>query len=88
VRTSAQVLHIGIQWYFELLALISMSIALFNLLPLLPLDGGNIFFSIVEGARRRAVPRAVYQRFSSLGIALILVVTVIAFSNDIGGPLR
>jgi len=84
VRTSAQYLQVGFQWYLMLLGLISMSVALFNLLPLLPLDGGNILFSIVEGLRRRPVPQAVYQRFSAIGMALILLVTVIAFSNDIG----
>jgi regulator of sigma E protease len=84
VRTSSQVLKVGIHWYLELLGLISMSLALFNLLPLLPLDGGNILFSIVEGIRGRAVPQSVYQRFSTFGIALILLVTVIGLSNDIG----
>jgi regulator of sigma E protease len=88
VRTSAQVLRVGIQWYLQLLGLISMSIALFNFLPFLPLDGGNILFALIEGVRRRAVPQAVYQRFSSLGVALILIITVIAFSNDIGAPPR
>jgi regulator of sigma E protease len=88
VRTSAQVLRIGFQWYLELLGLISMSVALFNFLPLLPLDGGNILFSLIEGLRGRAVPEAVYQRFSAFGMGLILLVTVIAFSNDIGHPLR
>ena len=86
VRTSAQFLRVGLQWYLQLLGLISMSIALFNFLPLLPLDGGNILFSLVEGVRGRAVPRAVYQRFSSFGLALLLLITVIAFSNDIGAP--
>jgi len=84
VRASAQYLQVGFQWYLMLLGLISMSVALFNLLPLLPLDGGNILFSIVEGLRRRPVQQAVYQRFSAIGMALILLVTVIAFSNDIG----
>ena len=84
VRTSAQFLDVGLQWYLELLGLISMSLALFNLLPLLPLDGGNIVISLIEGLRRRPVPQAVYQRFSMVGMALILLVTVIAFSNDIG----
>jgi len=88
VRTSAQVLRVGFQWYLVLLGLISMSIALFNLLPLLPLDGGNILFSIIEGVRGRAVPRAVYERFSRFGLALILVITVIALSNDIGSTPR
>jgi len=84
VRTSEQALTVGVQWYLELLAVISMSIALFNLLPLLPLDGGHILVSLIEGARGRAVPRRVYERFSQLGLALLLLVTVIAFMNDIG----
>jgi len=88
VRTSAQFLRVGLQWYLQLLGLISMSIALFNFLPFLPLDGGNILFALVEGVRRRAVPQVVYQRFSAVGVALILLITVIAFSNDIGGTPR
>jgi regulator of sigma E protease len=88
VRTSAQVLRIGVPWYLELLGLISMSVALFNFLPLLPLDGGNILFTLIEGVRGRAVPEAVYQRFSAFGIGLLLLIMMIAFSNDIGHPLR
>jgi regulator of sigma E protease len=84
VRTSAQYLQVGVQWYLLLLGLISMSVALFNLLPLLPLDGGNILFAVIEGIRRRGVPRRIYERFSSVGMALILLITVIALSNDIG----
>ena len=88
VRTSQQFLRVGVQWYLMLLGLISMSLALFNLLPLLPLDGGNIVFSIIEGVRGRPVPRKVYQRVSGLGMALILLITILAFSNDIGGTPR
>ena len=84
VRTSAQVLQIGLPFYLELLGLISMSLALFNLLPLLPLDGGHILFSLIEAVRRRSVPREVYERVSVLGMTLILLVAVIAFTNDVG----
>jgi regulator of sigma E protease len=84
VRTSAQYLQVGLQWYLLLLGLISMSLALFNLLPLLPLDGGNILISLVEGLRKRPVPQVVYQRLSSVGIMLMVVITLIAFSNDLG----
>jgi regulator of sigma E protease len=86
VRTSAQALQIGPPYYLELLGLISMSLALFNLLPLLPLDGGNILVALIEGLRRRSMPQVVYQRFSAVGMALILLVTLIALSNDISGP--
>jgi len=82
VRTSQQALQIGFSWYLELLGLISMSLALLNLLPLLPLDGGHILFSLIEAVRRRALAREVYERVSLAGIALILVLMYIALSND------
>jgi regulator of sigma E protease len=85
VRTSAQVLQIGLPFYLELLGLISMSLALFNLLPLLPLDGGNIVIALVEAVRRRPVPRVAYQRLSMIGTVLIVFVTLVSLSNDIGG---
>ena len=65
-------------------ALISLSLALLNLLPLLPLDGGHIVFSIIEGVRGRAVGRAVYERVSVVGIALVLLLFFVGLSNDIG----
>jgi regulator of sigma E protease len=86
VRVSHSQLQVGLTWYLEILAYVSMSLALLNLLPLLPLDGGHILFSLIEGIRRRALAREVYERVSVVGIALILLVMVIAFSNDVSGP--
>ena len=59
-----------------------MSLALLNLLPLLPLDGGHILFSLIEAVRRRALAREVYERVSMAGIALILLLMYIALNND------
>jgi len=78
-------LQVGVTYYLEILAFVSMSLALLNLLPLLPLDGGHILFSLIEGVRRRALAREVYERVSVVGIAFILLVFVIAFSNDVSG---
>ncbi len=86
VRVSHSELQVGARWYLEILAFVSMSLALLNLLPLLPLDGGHILFSLIEGIRRRALAREVYERVSVVGIAFILLIFVIAFSNDVSGP--
>jgi regulator of sigma E protease len=86
VRVSHSELQVGVRWYLEILAFVSMSLALLNLLPLLPLDGGHILFSLIEGIRRRALAREVYERVSVVGIAFILLIFVIAFSNDVSGP--
>jgi regulator of sigma E protease len=85
VRGSEQALDEGVRDYLGVLGLISLSLALLNLLPLLPLDGGHIAFSAVEAIRRRAVPRAVYERASALGIMLVLLLFFIGLSNDLGG---
>jgi regulator of sigma E protease len=84
VNGSSDAVKQGTDSYLEVLALISLSIALLNLLPLLPLDGGHIAFSIVEGVRGRAVAREVYERVSVVGIALVVLLFVIGLSNDIG----
>jgi regulator of sigma E protease len=83
-QASSQAVKQGWQDYFWVLGLISLSLALLNLLPLLPLDGGHIFFSILEAIRGRAVPREIYERVSALGIALVLLLFFIGLSNDVG----
>jgi regulator of sigma E protease len=83
-QASSQAVKQGWQDYFWVLGLISLSLALLNLLPLLPLDGGHIFFSILEAIRGRAVPREIYERVSAVGIALVLMLFFIGLSNDVG----
>jgi regulator of sigma E protease len=88
VRASQQALKEGFSYYVQVLGFVSMSLALLNLLPFLPLDGGHILFSLIERVRRRAVAREVYERVSVIGFSLILFLTVIALHNDVGrtGP--
>ena len=84
VQGSSEAAKQGADSYLWVLGLISLSIALLNLLPLLPLDGGHIAFALVEGVRGRSVGREVYERVSVVGIALVLLLFFIGLSNDIG----
>jgi regulator of sigma E protease len=83
VQASSQTLEVGFREYLGILALISLSLALLNLLPLLPLDGGHIAFSIAEGIRGRAIPREAYERASAIGILLVLFLFFIGLTNDV-----
>ena len=68
-----------------LLALVSLSLGLINLLPILPLDGGHIFWALVEKLRGgRPVSLRVMERATMIGFALVMVLMVIGLSNDIG----
>ncbi|HEX5712624.1 MAG TPA: site-2 protease family protein [Solirubrobacterales bacterium] len=69
---------------FLLLALVSLSLGLINLLPILPLDGGHIFWAIVEKLRGRPVSLRVMERATVIGFALVMLLFVIGLSNDIG----
>ncbi|HWN22125.1 MAG TPA: site-2 protease family protein [Gaiellaceae bacterium] len=84
VQGSSQAADRGAEDYLWVLGLISLSLALLNLLPLLPLDGGHIAFSLIEGLRGKAVAREVYERVSVVGIAVVLLLFFIGLSNDIG----
>ena len=84
VQGSSDAAKEGTGNFLWVLGLISLSVALLNLLPLLPLDGGHIVFSVIEGIRGRAVRREIYERVSIIGIGLVLLLFFIGLSNDIG----
>jgi regulator of sigma E protease len=67
-----------------ILALISLSLAIVNLFPFLPLDGGHIFWAVVELIRRKPVSLMVMERSGIIGFVLVILVFVIGLQNDIG----
>ena len=68
----------------SVLAVISLSLAIVNLFPFLPLDGGHIFWALAEKVRGRAIPFSVMERASVVGFVLVMFLFVIGLSNDIG----
>ena len=79
-----QVVDFGVYPSLLLLALVSLSLGLINLLPILPLDGGHIFWSVVEKLRGEPVSMRVMERASVIGFALVAMLFFIGLSNDIG----
>jgi regulator of sigma E protease len=67
-----------------ILALISLSLAVVNLFPFLPLDGGHIFWAVAEKLRGRPIPFSVMERASVVGFMLVAILFVIGLTNDIG----
>jgi regulator of sigma E protease len=79
-----QTIDVGIYPSLLLLALVSLSLGLINLLPILPLDGGHIFWAVIEKLRGRPVSLLVMERATVIGFALVMVLMVIGLTNDIG----
>jgi regulator of sigma E protease len=66
-----------------ILAVISLSLAVINLFPFLPLDGGHIFWALVEKLRGRPVSFRTMERAGIVGFALVLMLFAIGLTNDI-----
>jgi regulator of sigma E protease len=85
VRVSAQAWRQGVRDFLFVLGLISLALALLNLLPVLPLDGGHIVIALVEKLRGRTFQQAVYMRYTVVGLALFAVLMYFGLRNDLFG---
>jgi regulator of sigma E protease len=83
VHQSGEALRAGTRYYLSILALISISLGILNLLPFLPLDGGHIVVALVERVRGRALRRELVERFSVIGFALVGLMMYIGVTNDV-----
>ncbi len=83
-QASSDAVERGAESYLWVLGLISLSLALLNLLPLLPLDGGHLVFILIEGARGKVLKREIYERVSMVGLAVVLLLFFVGLTNDIG----
>jgi regulator of sigma E protease len=79
-----QTVQLGATAALTFLAVISLSLGLINLFPFLPLDGGHIFWSLVEKVRGKPVSLRVMELASVVGIILVVMLAMIGLTNDIG----
>lgn len=73
----------GLSTALQLLALVSLSLGVINLFPFLPLDGGHIFWAVMEKLRGQRISLRAMERASVVGFVLIFALFVIGLSNDI-----
>lgn len=69
--------------YIYLLAAVSLSLGFMNLIPIPPLDGGKLLLEIIGLIRRKPVSIKVQERLSYAGLALFLLLFVVAMRQDI-----
>ncbi|RKZ28871.1 RIP metalloprotease RseP, partial [bacterium] len=72
--------RLGIWQFLMFIAALSINLALLNLFPIPPLDGGQILFTVIEGIRKKAISlkfQAIFQQITiALLLAFMLLVTV------------
>ena len=85
VKAQSQAWRQGLRDFLSVLGLISLALALMNLIPVLPLDGGHIVLALVEKVRGRTFAQSVYIRYSVVGLTLFAVLMYFGLRNDLFG---
>jgi regulator of sigma E protease len=80
---SWQMINLGLNYYLRFLALISVYLAVFNILPIPALDGGKILFLAIEFFRKKPVPPKVEQNITAIFFAFLIFLMVLVTIRDI-----
>lgn len=81
-QLSGRMARFGLAPFLAFIALISVDLAVLNLLPIPVLDGGRLVFLLAEGVLRRPLSREVRLRLSQVGVALLAAIMLLALTND------
>ena len=73
----------GLAWYLSLLAALSLSIGILNLLPIPVLDGGHLLYYLIELAKGRPLSERAMAAGQYVGLVLLLGLMGLAFYNDL-----
>ncbi len=82
-QLAAESARLGIGALLGFMALISVNLAVVNLLPIPVLDGGAFLILLTEGIIRRPLPTRLREAVQFVGLMMIVALMVLAFSNDI-----
>lgn len=82
-QVSGEVATLGVVALINLMALLSLNIGLFNLLPIPMLDGGHLLYFIIEAVRGRPLSARVQEIGFRFGLALVFTLTIFTLYNDI-----
>jgi regulator of sigma E protease len=82
-KESGRAARQGISELLSLMAMIGVNLAVPNLLPIPPLDGGHILMLFIEGTMRRDLSVRVKERFVTVSMVFLLLVFAIVMYNDV-----
>ena len=83
VDAAAKTAEAGVYPYFNFIAIISINLAILNLLPVPVLDGGHLLFFGIEALRRKPLSDKIMIAANKIGMTLLLLLITFVFYNDI-----
>ena len=87
-QMAGQSARMGVEPFLTFMAVISMNLAVLNLLPIPVLDGGQFLFLVGEAIRRKPLPLKLRERLTLAGLAIVGALMVFALWNDLTRLVR
>lgn len=87
-QMAGQSARMGVEPFLTFMAIISMNLAVLNLLPIPVLDGGQFVFLVGEAVRRKPLPLKLRERLTLAGLAIVAALMVFALWNDLTRLVR
>ncbi|MGH7585368.1 MAG: RIP metalloprotease RseP [Gemmatimonadales bacterium] len=82
-QLAGEAVRSGPSAFLWFMALISVNLAVLNLLPIPVLDGGQFLFLLAEGIQRKPLSLKLRERLTAVGLAMLLLLIGLVFWNDI-----
>lgn len=82
---TGDIARLGLPYILHFTAILSINLAILNIIPFPALDGGRILFLAVEAIRRRPVSALIERATHSLGFALLILLVILITYRDIAG---
>jgi regulator of sigma E protease len=83
MQESGRAAHLGFAVLLQFMALISLNLAIFNMLPIPILDGGLVLMLIVEGVMRRDIKQEVKERVYQAAFVFLVLFAAVVIFNDV-----
>jgi regulator of sigma E protease len=82
-QISGEAARLGLEPFLNFMALFSVNLAVLNLLPIPVLDGGHLFFLLIEAVRGRPLSPEQRYRFTQIGFFVLMGIMLLAVANDV-----
>ncbi len=87
-QAGSQIAAYGYTSFFSLLAFVNVFLAVFNSIPLIPLDGGRALMSLIEGITGKKVPERKLYPIALVVVGIFIFIGITAFYLDLSNPIN
>ncbi|ROL58553.1 RIP metalloprotease RseP [Bacteroidetes/Chlorobi group bacterium Naka2016] len=87
-KSASQQASLGVVYFLNFIALLSVTLAIINILPLPALDGGHLIIILIEGIIRKELPVKAKLIIQNIGIGLIVLLMIFVIFNDVSRLIK